>query len=255
MTTPQTAKQMVAALKASLRLITKAVPQRGEKAMEAKTKASGGNVFTNEERQMLANLRKLRAEEAKPLDVPPALLDHGLVTVRQAAKLMGMTPTEFMEAAGHGKRYVNSEERVPLLKKSRRTSISELHRLFKRMRLDRLERLAHDVVDLVKTEGVSHWHNNVFSFVDGWDDVFGGPGLEQMAAELGIGKAAMLRVIDDDSTDSVWVTRHHMRRGFYATVEEWSAFKRKLAARGTMTVAGVVLTAEAMKAASAKVAA
>lgn len=183
---------------------------------------------SKEERALLAAFRDLRHAEMKPLVVPDALLEHGYVTKRRAAQLLGipvkdveaMTDRNTWRLGGH----------VPLLKNGT-IPISELRRELSRRRREALQKLAQEVVKHVTTEGVGHWR--VWSTGSFLEDDHGkclreAWGVAAIAERLSISQAAVSRLIEDESKDGLFASRHRRIRGWFVTTEELEAYKRKL---------------------------
>jgi hypothetical protein len=177
---------------------------------------------TDEEKALLAALRALRTAELKPFVVPDALLEHGYVTKRRAAKLLGTTLKEVDAMTDRNRWRLGGH--VPLLKNGT-IPISELRRELSRRRRQDLKKLAEAVVNRVTTEGVPRWEVSESAF----EDASHLHGIGEVAECLALSKAAVVRLIEDDDDLTGLLGVHHPRlRGWYITTEELEAYARKL---------------------------
>lgn len=188
-----------------------------------KTVLDGLGGLSEVELKLITDLRRLRADEAKPLEVPPVLLEHDLLTARQVSKLLGMTRADVMK-------HLDLSAWVPDRMGGTRDGLfptSEVLRFLKRQRRAALERRAREVARMVTGDldrsfsGFSESLVEARSFLPA----------ETVAAELGMSRAAVERLMRDEGPDSLYAQRHSLRRGWCVTREELDAYKRKLAAR------------------------
>lgn len=186
--------------------------------------------------------RKFREEEAKPMVVPPALLEHGRVSVAKAAKLLGVSVGYI---SGKDGMYRTPRQRLPILKDNT-IPLSELHRAYKRLHALKVRQLAKDAADALNTRSEPLWegHAGIITGRIVWtadeplfdvlcrEDLVGFD-YEDVADKLRISKAAARRLIAD-GTLFAWSGR---RCRTIVTHEELDAYKRKLAREQAVAVA------------------
>jgi predicted HTH domain antitoxin len=199
------------------------------KPTPAKRLLLGINMGPAAEHALLAAFRKLRRAEATPLVVPPALLEHGLVTKRRAAKLLGFTPRE-VERRTSRDGWVDSDQRIPALKNGM-LPISEVRRAFERQHAAKIEKLAGDVATAATGRRWSPPHESAYFLNDDGLKLRDCVSLEKAAEVLGLSMAAINRLAKDESQDGLFVRQHQRVRGWQVTTAELEAYQRKLAAR------------------------
>jgi predicted HTH domain antitoxin len=170
-------------------------------------------------------LDAIRTLTAAPTPVPPALLEHGLVTKRRAAKMLGVPLKEFERITAPGA-WVSPEQRLPTLENGM-VPISEIRRAFERRQRAALEKAASEALRAASGLHWSLWMGEGWA-VDEDLHVRDAVSIEKAAQLLGMSKAAVNRLAKDNGPDSLFVRRHKRVRGWVVTTAELEAYGRKL---------------------------
>lgn len=178
-----------------------------------------------EEMPLVLALRKLRLAEARPLEVRAELLECGYLTPAKAAKLLGV-PLAEVKRRLDPKQWV-ADGHLPITKAG--IPVSELLRAVKHSRKRELEKLANEVAKLVTVDGTGGvWMRRGSIFERRLGDSLSFLDVAQAAAELGLSKAAVERLVDDDGPASLFAQQMRYRKGWLFSPEEIAAYKRRL---------------------------
>lgn len=165
----------------------------------------------DDEKKLIDAVRKLKAEAARLATTPAELLEHGFVSQRRAAELVGLPLAEV--------RSMRAEGRLPVVKGGL-VPLSEVRRLFKRTTREKLKKMHADIARMFAPRGTS-----LLDFLHAYPVEDHGHSLDDCAKQLGLSKAAVRRHAEPRRGLFVLGTR---RGGFWVTEEELSAYSRRL---------------------------
>jgi hypothetical protein len=185
--------------------------------------------LTAEEANLVKALRRLRAAEAAQPPAAPEMLEHGYVTKRRAAELLGVEPKEFERLTGRTTgRFGRQLPVVDAGPNKGRVPLSELRIEARLLWHKHLEQLAQVAVELVTKNQRKHtyWHatpawtcsEDLRLELSGWD-------VDGVARELEVSVAEARRLMGTDGPLFTHVTRRGLR---IVRPVELDAYKRKL---------------------------
>lgn len=211
---------------------------------------SGMGGLSERERSFILAYRRYLAAESAPATMPPELLECGYMPLASAVKHLGTTVVRQLAMDRSRNPYW-----VPVLK-NKTVPVSELARAYRRLEKRRVRGLAQEAAETLNTRvGAGEWRvraddgrsvpsigiarglfwrvsdDSLFGLGDDDDDENDGwhgvPGysIDEVAAQLGLSKAEVRRLIDDRT---IFAYRSSRRGGAVITQAEIDAHKRRL---------------------------